>query len=74
MRNAACVITATDFALVKSRFPINFHDFARQLRDKLGCRDALYLDGSVSQLYPFDNGNLGQNFVAMIGATVPTKP
>lgn len=74
VRNAVCVITAREIALVKSRTPINFHDFARQLRDKLGCRDALYLDGSVSQLYPFDKGNSGPNFAAMIGATVPTKP
>src|SRR5450830_372653 len=74
VRNAVCVMTAREIALVKSRTPINFHDFARQLRDKLGCRDALYLDGSVSQLYPFDNGNSGPNFAAMIGATVPTKP
>jgi len=74
VRNAVCVITAGDFALVKSRSPINFYDFARQLHDKLGCRDALYLDGSVSQLYPFDNGDLGPNFGAMIGATVPTRP
>jgi uncharacterized protein YigE (DUF2233 family) len=74
VRNAVCVMTAREIALVKSRTPINFHDFARQLRDKLGCRDALYLDGSVSQLYPFDNGNSGPNFAAMIGATLPTKP
>lgn len=74
VRNAVCVMTAREIALVKSRTPINFHDFARQLRDKLGCRDALYLDGSVSQLYPFDKGNFGPNFAAMIGATVPTKP
>lgn len=74
VRNAVCVMTASDVALVKSRSAINFHDFARQLRDKLGCRDALYMDGSVSQLYPFDNGKIGPNFAAMIGATVAAKP
>ncbi len=74
VRNAVCVITAGDFALVKSRSPINFYDFALQLRDQLGCRDALYLDGSVSQLYPFDNSNLGPSFGAMIGVTEPTRP
>ncbi len=74
VRNAACVISATDIALVRSRSAINFYDFARQLRDKLGCRDALYLDGSVSQLYPYDKGNLGQSFAAMIGVTMPAKP
>ena len=74
VRNAACVITANEIALVKSRTAINFYDFARELRDKLGCRDALYLDGSISQLYPYDNGNLGPGLAAMIGATAPTKP
>ena len=74
VRSAACVTTARDMALVRSHSAINFYDFARQLRDKLGCRDALYLDGSVSQLYPFDNGQLGPSFAAMIGVTMPVKP
>ena len=74
VRNAVCVVTAGDFALVKSRFPINFYGFAKQLRDKLGCREALYLDGSVSRLYPFDIGRLGSSFGAMIGAVKATEP
>jgi len=74
VRNAVCVISASDIALVKSRSAINFHDFALQMRDQLGCRDALYLDGSVSQLYPYDNGKFGPNFAVIIGATVPPKP
>ena len=74
VRNAVCVVTSREIALVKSRLPINFYDFARQLRDKLNCRDALYLDGSVSQLYPYDNSNLGPGFAAMIGAVATTKP
>lgn len=74
VRNAVCIIGAGNFALVKSRSPINFYDFARQLRDQLGCHNALYLDGSISQLYPFDNGNLGPSLGAMIGITAPTKP
>jgi uncharacterized protein YigE (DUF2233 family) len=71
-RNAVCTFAAGNFALVKSRFPINFYDFARQLRDKLSCQDALYLDGSISQLYPFDHGSLGPNFAVIIGATMLT--
>jgi len=30
---------------------VTFHEFAQFFRDTLGCRDALYLDGSVSSLY-----------------------
>jgi len=73
VRNAVCVVTSTEIALVRSRAPMNFYDFAQQLRDKIGCRDALYLDGSISQLYPFDNNSLGPSFAAMIGATTSSK-
>ncbi len=73
VRNAACTLAAGTFALVKSRFPINFYDFARQLHDTLKCRDALYLDGSISQLYPFESGSRNQHFGVIIGATVLTK-
>ncbi|MET3496843.1 phosphodiester glycosidase family protein [Variovorax boronicumulans] len=36
---------------VMSETPVNFHDFALYFRDVLHCRDALYLDGTVSALY-----------------------
>lgn len=38
----------TRFAI--SNTPVTFHDFAVLFRDKLGCPDALYLDGSISAL------------------------
>jgi uncharacterized protein YigE (DUF2233 family) len=31
--------------------PVRFHDFATLFRDVLGCRNALFLDGSISSLY-----------------------
>jgi uncharacterized protein YigE (DUF2233 family) len=31
--------------------PVTFHEFATFFRDRLGARDALYLDGSISRLY-----------------------
>ncbi|PZM12865.1 hypothetical protein CPY51_15035 [Rhizobium tubonense] len=31
--------------------PVRFHDFATLFRDALGCRNALFLDGSISSLY-----------------------
>ena len=71
VRNAVCLVTATRIALVKSHTPINFYDFARLLRDLLGCRDALYMDGSISQLYPYDDGRLGPSYATIIGATAP---
>lgn len=30
---------------------VNFHDFATLFRDRLGCPDALYLDGAISTLH-----------------------
>ena len=34
-----------------SNGPVSFYDFARLFRDGLACRNALFLDGSVSSLY-----------------------
>jgi hypothetical protein len=34
-----------------SNQPVNFHDFATLFRDALDCPDALYLDGSISEMY-----------------------
>jgi uncharacterized protein YigE (DUF2233 family) len=31
--------------------PVSFGAFARLFRDALGCRNALFLDGSISSLY-----------------------
>lgn len=36
---------------VISEEPVNFHEFALYFRDVLHCRDALYLDGTVSALH-----------------------
>ena len=73
LRNAVCTKSSTDVALVKSRVPINFYDFSQVLRDELGCQDALYLDGSISELYPFDRGSIGPRFGVMVGVVVPDK-
>ena len=34
-----------------SRDPVSFYAFASLFRDTLGCRDALFLDGTISSLY-----------------------
>jgi uncharacterized protein YigE (DUF2233 family) len=41
---------------------VNFHGFARLFRDELGCRDALFLDGTISQFYLDDDGNGGGSY------------
>jgi len=51
VRNGVCAPTPLSVAFVISEQPVNFFEFAQVFRDHLGCRDALYLDGSISSLY-----------------------
>ncbi len=50
-RNGVGAIDDHTLAFVISDSYVNFHDFARLFRDGLGCRNALFLDGSISSLY-----------------------
>jgi len=51
-RNGVCAPTPSSVDFVITEGTVNFHDFARFFRDKLGCEDALFLDGgSASALY-----------------------
>lgn len=50
-RSGVCAPTLDQVAFAISDTPVNFHTFARLFRDKLGCQDALYLDGTISQMY-----------------------
>lgn len=45
----ACGPHEAVFAISEDR--VNFHDFARLFRDRLGCDNALYLDGVISALH-----------------------
>jgi uncharacterized protein YigE (DUF2233 family) len=44
-RNGVCASTPTDVHFAISDSLVNFDDFARFFRDRLGCRNALFLDG-----------------------------
>lgn len=53
-----------------SRQPVNFHTFASLFRDKLGCNNALYLDGAISLMYiPGVSEQKGGNFGPIIAIT-----
>lgn len=54
-RSGVCARTPDQVVFAISESPVNFHAFARLFRDRLGCRDALYLDGTISQFY--DHGD-----------------
>ena len=51
IRNGVCAPAPGAVAFVISESPVTFYEFAVFFRDSLHCREALYLDGSVSSLY-----------------------
>ncbi|WP_132249674.1 phosphodiester glycosidase family protein [Methylobacterium segetis] len=53
-----------------SERPVSFGSFARLFRDDLGCRNALFLDGSVSSLYApsLNRSDLSRPLGPMVGA------
>jgi uncharacterized protein YigE (DUF2233 family) len=50
-RSGVCAKTPTEVVFAVSEVPVNFHSFATLFRERIGCRDALYLDGTISQFY-----------------------
>ena len=58
-RSGVCARNAHEVVFVVSRAPVNFHSFARLFRDGLGCRDALFLDGTISQAWTPAGGYAG---------------
>ena len=58
-----------------SNEPVNFHDFGTLFKDVLGCPNALYLDGNISEMYLPELRRFGgwpwRRFATMIGISVP---
>ncbi|MFZ3193061.1 MAG: phosphodiester glycosidase family protein [Moraxellaceae bacterium] len=69
IRNAVGRIDADHVVFVISEQPISFYGLASLLKDRLGCSDALYLDGSISALYDSKNLRPAQpeDFGVMLG-------
>jgi uncharacterized protein YigE (DUF2233 family) len=78
-RSGVCAKTPHEVVFVVSRAPVNFHSFARLFRDEIGCRDALFLDGTISQAFTPDDGYAGapafmtKPYAGMI-AVFPKRP
>jgi len=51
IRNGVCVLDGAKVIFAISDDSVTFHAFARLFKDRLGCANALFLDGSVSALY-----------------------
>lgn len=70
IRNGVCVTLDERVVFAISRREINFYDFAEHFK-KLGCRNALFLDGFVSRMYAPEQ-NIAQtdgDFGVIIGIT-----
>ena len=50
IRNGVGILPDNKVVFAMSKTKINFYDFAKYFRD-LGCKNALYLDGSISRTY-----------------------
>ena len=70
IRNGVGVLPDNKLLFAMSRYEINFYDFANYFK-KMGCKNALYLDGFVSRTYlPEKNWlQLDGNFGVIIGVT-----
>lgn len=51
IRNGVGVVSPKEVVFVISEKPVNFYEFAAYFRDVLHCKNALFLDGTVSSLY-----------------------
>lgn len=70
IRNGVGILPNGDCIFMMSHSQITFHDFALFFKEK-GCKEALYLDGAISQTYlPEQSYSAkGGNFGVIIGVT-----
>ncbi len=70
IRNGVGLTQDGKVVFVISNVPVSFYDFANYFVQQ-GCKDALYLDGAISNIYLKDKRNfsLMDNFGVMIGVT-----
>lgn len=71
IRNGVGVDAEGRVVFAISNAPVNFHDFGTLFRDALHCPNALYLDGSISEMYAPELYRYGgwpwRQFTTMIG-------
>jgi uncharacterized protein YigE (DUF2233 family) len=58
-RSGVCAPSEDHAVFAVSEVPVTFHAFARLFRDTIGCRDALYLDGTLSRIWTESDGYSG---------------
>jgi uncharacterized protein YigE (DUF2233 family) len=78
-RSGVCVPADGRVAFAVSETPVTFHAFARVFRDAIGCRDALYLDGTLSRIWTAADGYSGapavmvKPYAAMLAVFEPAQ-
>lgn len=70
IRNGVGILPDNRIIFAMTKWPVNFYDFAKFFKDQ-GCKNALYLDGSISQTYlPEKNWvQTGGDFGVIIGVS-----
>jgi uncharacterized protein YigE (DUF2233 family) len=73
IRNGVCAPSSDAVVFVISESTVTFYEFASFFRDALRCRDALYLDGSISSLYApsLNREDRGSDMGPILGVAVP---
>jgi uncharacterized protein YigE (DUF2233 family) len=62
IRNGVGVDSKGHVHMVISRVPVRFYDFAAFFRDRLGCDNALYLDGTISSVFSAEDKRMDRLF------------
>lgn len=69
IRSGVGIIDSSKVVFIISNEQVNFYDFASIFKVVFGCKDALYLDGAISEMYlpEINRKQLGGDFGAIIG-------
>jgi len=67
-RNGVGIINRHEVVFAISNSAVSFHDFATLFRDKLACRSALFLDGTISSLHAPEIGR--SDFLFPVGPII----
>jgi uncharacterized protein YigE (DUF2233 family) len=62
IRNGVGVDAEGRVHMVVSKVPVRFYDFAAFFRDRLGCANALYLDGTISSVFIAEENRMDRLF------------
>jgi uncharacterized protein YigE (DUF2233 family) len=75
IRNGVGILSRHEVVFAISEEPVTFHEFAELFRKGLGCKDALFLDGTVSSLYSenLERADVRASLGPIIGVTRPLE-